>query len=864
MPGRGIVRVAITSLCAVSLACASGQGAVTSPSPANAQGKSGKPGGDKPTPTKTITELTKSSAKYAGLFTIYQDTVTGALQMVVKKDQIGKEFIYWSVTDEGALPAGSFRGAFGPNKVFVVRKNFNKIEFVTQNTSFYFNPDSPLSRASDANISPGLLASIEIASTDTATGEYLIKANDLFLTETLRQVKPSPRPGPAASTSFKLGTLSKDKTHVVSVKSYPLNTDVVVEYVYVNPAPTNGGGPEITDARNVSLKIQHTFIEMPDNDYQARFADPRVGYFTDQVTDLTSTSVTPWRDQVHRWNLVKKNPGAAMSDPVEPITWWIENTTPVELRPAIREGALRWNKAFETAGFTNAVVVKEQPDTATWDAGDLRYNVLRWTASPNPPFGGYGPSFVNPRTGQILGADVMLEFIFVTNRLQQSELFEYAGQALNMPEDDSDQYACTAQAYMQQQAAFGASVLQMLGASEVEMNAYIYDAVVFLVLHEVGHTMGLNHNMKASQLLSPAQLQDSALVAALGVSGSVMDYHAANVPPPGGKRAPVFDTRTGSYDDWAIEFAYRPALADPTAEAARMTALLNRSTEPQLAFGNDADDMRSPARGIDPRVMVGDLSNDALTWAEGRMILSDTLLKGLDARYPKPGEDYATLRVAYLRTTGEKMNAAVVASRYVGGVYVSRGVDGQPDAGRPFTPVSLAEQKRAMNLLRTRFFAPDAWNASPALLAELQQPRRGFSGPGNPPLHARVLTAQRGVLAFMLAPQVQARLTDSRLYGNEYSAAQMMSDLTDAVFAADARGNVNTFRQNLQLEYVNLVAGMIKGPTAKTYDHVSKSAAVASLKKVQAQVATPTGNAETRAHRQHLSLVVSQALDPKS
>jgi hypothetical protein len=470
---------------------------------------------------------------------------------------------------------------------------------------------------------------------------------------------------------------------------------------------------------------------------------------------------------------------------------------------------------------------------------------------------------VNPRTGQILGADIMLEFIFVTNRIQQAELFEVAGQALALPIEDSDPYACTAQAYMQQQVAFGASALQMLGATEAEMNAYIYDAVVSLVLHEVGHTLGLNHNMKASQLLSPAQLQDSALVAARGVSGSVMDYHAANVPPPGGKRAPVFDTRTGSYDDWAIEFAYRPALADPTAEAARMTALLNRSTEPQLAFGNDADDMRSPARGIDPRVMVGDLSNDALTWAEGRMILSDTLLKGLDARYPKPGEDYATLRVAYLRTTGEKMNAAVVTSRYVGGVYVSRGVDGQPDAGRPFTPVSLAEQKRAMNLLRTRFFAPDAWNASPALLAELQQPRRGFSGPGNPPLHARVLTAQRGVLAFMLAPQVQARLTDSRLYGNEYSAAQMMSDLTDAVFAADARGNVNTFRQNLQLEYVNLVAGMIKGPTAKNYDHVSKSAAVASLKKVQAQVATPTGNAETRAHRQHLSLVVTRALDPK-
>ncbi len=868
MPGRGFVRIPLAFLGAASLACASGNVAVTSPTPASAQtpAKPGgdKPGGDKPAAAKTVAELTKSSAKFAGLFTIYQDTATGALQMVVRKDQIGKQFIYFSVTDEGALPAGEFRGAFGPNTVFAVRKNFNKIEFVTLNTAFYFNPASPLSRAADANISPGLLASIEIAATDSATGEYLIKADDLFLTETLRQVKPTPNPNARPGAQFQLGSLSKSKTHVVSVKSYPLNTDVVVEYVYENPAPLNDGGPDITDARNVSLKIQHSFIEMPVNDYQPRYADPRVGYFTTEVTDLTSTSVTPWRDLVQRWNLVKKDPSAPLSDPVEPITWWIENTTPAELRPAIREGVLRWNEAFQTAGFTNAMVVKEQPDTATWDAGDLRYNVLRWTASPNPPFGGYGPSFVNPRTGQILGADIMLEFIFVTNRLLQSQLFEYAGQSMLLPAEAGDARLCSVQAQMQQQALFGATALRMTGATPAEIDAYVYQAVVSLVLHEVGHTLGLNHNMKASQLLSPAQLQDSALVAARGVSGSVMDYHAVNIAPPGGKRAPAFDTHPGSYDRWAIEFGYRPSLATPAAEAARTTALLNKSTEPEMAFGNDADDMRSPFGGIDPRVMVGDLSNDALTWATGRMILSDSLLKNIGERYPQPGQDYATLRTAYLMVTGQKANAAVVASRYIGGVYVSRGVDGQPGAGAPFTPVPLPEQQRAMQLLRTRFFAPDAWNASPALMDRLQDPRRGFSGPGEPLPHARVLAAQRGVLQFLLAPRTQARLTDSRLYGNQYSAAQMMSDLTDAVFAADARGNVNTYRQNLQLEYATQLAAMVRGPTANAYDYVSRSAAVASLKRIQAQVAVPAGDAETRAHRQHLSLVVKQALDPKT
>ena len=535
MPGRGIVRTLLASLSVLSLACASNTVNRTSPAPASAQGAAAKPGGDKPAPTKTVAELTKTSVKYPGLFTIYQDSVTGALQMVVRKDQIGKEYIYFSVTDEGVLPAGSFRGAFGPNNVFAVRKNFNKIEFITQNTSFYFNPASPLSRAADANISPGVLASIEIAATDTATGEYLIKADDLFLTETLRQVKPSPRPGAPPGAGFTLGSLSKSKTHVESIKSYPLNTDVVVTYVYENPAPTAGGGPEVTDPRNVSVTIQHSFIELPVNDYQPRYADPRVGYFTDDVTDLTSTSVTPWRDMVTRWNLVKKNPDAPLSDPVEPITFWIENTTPVELRPAIREGVLRWNEAFETAGFTNAVVVKEQPDTATWDAGDLRYNVLRWTASPTPPFGGYGPSFTNPRTGQILGADIMLEFIFVTNRLLQSELFDVAGQSMALSSDQSATDGCAAQSLMQQQTLLGVAALHLEGASDAEVDAFVQQAVISLVLHEVGHTLGLNHNMKASQMLSPAQLQDSALVASRGVSGSVMDYHAVNLSQPGAR-----------------------------------------------------------------------------------------------------------------------------------------------------------------------------------------------------------------------------------------------------------------------------------------------------------------------------------------
>src|SRR5687768_10798362 len=169
----------------------------------------------------------------------------------------------------------------------------------------------------------------------------------------------------------------------------------------------------------------------------------------------------------------KKDPTAAVSEPVTPITWWIENTTPHELREPIRQAVLEWNKPFEAAGFRNAVVVNVQPDDADWDAGDIRYNVLRWTSSPNPPFGGYGPSFINPRTGEILGADVMLEYVFITNRLRQERLFNVAGLFAIDAEDTGETRAintliCSAGHYLHLNTMFGMQALDVNGASEYD------------------------------------------------------------------------------------------------------------------------------------------------------------------------------------------------------------------------------------------------------------------------------------------------------------------------------------------------------------------------------------------------------------
>ena len=355
-----------------------------------------------------IASQTKNSISHDGFFTVYRDTTDGSAKLLIDKEQLDEEFIYFTYVENGTVQAGKFRGQFRENAVLKVRRNYDRIEFVKVNTNFYFDPDNAISKASEANISDAVLASQKILAEDKEDGKILVNADDLFLKETLHEVK-SPRYPGQPPTAFSLGRLSSEKTKYRSINSYPQNTDWVVEYVFDAQRPLNGGGDDVTDARAVTIVLQHSFIDMPENDYQPRMADPRVGYFTTQIDNLTSASHTPYRDLIQRWNLKKKNPDAELSEPVEPITWWIENTTPEKFRPAIKEGVRAWNKAFEKAGFKNAMVVKEMPDTASWDPGDIRYNVLRWTSSPYPPFGGYGPSFVNPRSGEIIRADIMLE-----------------------------------------------------------------------------------------------------------------------------------------------------------------------------------------------------------------------------------------------------------------------------------------------------------------------------------------------------------------------------------------------------------------------------------------------------------------------
>lgn len=816
---------------------------------------------------KTIKEVTEKCKKYTGLFNIYQDTTTGKTYLEITEDKIGKEYVYFAYVLDGILDAGYARGGYKDNSVFKIVRYFDRIDFILQNTNYYFNKNTELSKAENANINQPLFYSEKIAAL-TADDKskkktYLIETDNLFLGENLTQIKPTKMPTDKAD-AFTLGTLSSKKSKYLSINNYPENSDIAVEYIYENPSPVNNGTDEVTDARFVSVKLQHSLIEVPQNNFKPRYDDPRVGYFIEKVTDQTSTSATPWKDLIHRWDLQKKDPNAKISEPVKPITWWIENTTPKEFRPIIKNAVLAWNEAFETAGFKNAVECYEQPDTASWDAQDIRYNVIRWTSSPRPPYGGYGPSFVNPRTGQILGADIMLEFIYLSNRLPYEKLYDVAALDNLQPESNLNYDNCAYGEAMHQNILYGTQIMNAFDFSEINKDEFIKQALYDLVLHEVGHTFGLNHNFIASQLHTPQEIQDPVLGATIGLTASVMDYTIPNISPDKTKQGLFFDIKPGPYDKWAIQYGYVNTVND-AEEKETLQKILAESVKKENRFMNDADDMRSVGRGIDPRANLYDMSDDAIGYAIGNIKMVNDALPKLLKKYSTPNKSYHELRNGYLALSGHYARSLNVIGRYIGGVYVNRNFVGQDTASKPFTPVPYTEQKRAMQALTQYAFSKNAFKTPNNIYTYLQMQRRGYDfrrENEDPKIHDRILNTQRAVLDELLNNTVMLRLTDTKLYGNKYSVNAMLKDVTNGIFIEDLGASVSTIRQNLQEEYVSRLLNIVDAKSA--YAYTSKSAAFGEVQRILTWMEANTGgDPATAAHRAHIVYLINSALDTK-
>ncbi len=803
---------------------------------------------EKVTKVDGFAKKTKGCKVYKGLFNIYQNKKDGKAFIEIDTSHINREFIYFSYFENGVLEAGSVKGRFRGSKIIKINKFYDKIDITIENTKYFFDKENPLSKASKTNINTPIIISEKIIATDIEKTKFLISADNLFLNESFQQVKSSYFPG---YKGYKLGTLSKTKTRYSKIRNYPENTDVIVNYVYESKYPAKRGSSAMTDSRSVSVLVQHSLIQLPKNNYKARKDDPRVGFFTTQTDNMTTTDRVNYRDFINRWSLVKKDSSKSISEPLEPIIWWIENTTPNELRDIIKKGVESWNIAFEQAGFKNAVQVKVQPDTAEWDAGDIRYNVLRWTSSPSPPWGGYGPSFVNPRTGQILGADIMLEWTYITRRIYEDELF-------NNFDNHTNYHYCHAGKHQKIETDFGLNYIKNYALGSDMEKELVKQSLYRLVLHEVGHTLGLSHNFKGSTLLSTEELNNKKIVNEKGVCNSVMEYPAINIATHPKNQGLFFDIKPGTYDIWAIQYGYS-SFNTENEETIELEKILSRSTEDELAFANDALDMRSPGKGTDPYAMIYDLSSNPMDHSTDKIEMIIKIFKNLKENYTSDNDTYQELYSAYRTLVYSYYQALNIVSRQIGGVMIDLSKISQKASSKPFESVSKEDQRKAMKILDKYAFSNKIL-LQPDLIPYLQSQRRGFKVSEDPSIHQRILTYQNRLLDHLLHPKVLLRIINSALYDNNYKISYYMIDLRNAIFKDDMNSNITSIRQNIQISYLKRLKLILEDKSK--YDNISKSTALYNLNWIRNNLDITTGDLSSRQHKQYIIYLIDD-LDNK-
>ncbi|MEP7140652.1 MAG: zinc-dependent metalloprotease, partial [Caldimonas sp.] len=729
------------------------------------------------------------------------------------------------------------------------RRIHNQIQMIWKNVGYIATPGTPEAFAIEAGYSPSLLGSAPVLSQpEPERKSVLVEANTLFLADLLglgMDLQRSYRQGYAFDPRNSAITKVRQTPEavVIEVLGHYATASIGVPQPGTPPGVPQPSAPKsLPDPRSLFLTIHYSLARLPAEPMHGRAADPRVGYFESGRFDFSNDlQRTPRQRFVNRWRLEKKDPDAALSEPVKPIVYWIDRTVPVKYRAPITAGVLEWNKAFEKIGFKNAIRVEVEPDHAAFDTLDFGRASIRWMTNASPTFGAIGPSHVDPRSGEILDADIGIESLSSRNiRSARSQILSASG--VDNPFRDADPTpaeiarmltgrVCTYGELAAEQMAYGADVLEARGdlepgspEAEAFVDAYLKD----VTMHEVGHTLGLRHNFRASRVYTEQQLADPVFTREHGIVGSVMEYAPINLSSAGVLReryGTPFNDTLGPYDYWAIEYAYRPLPSGLSAagEHDALEKIAGRSAEPLLAYGTDEDTIL----GIDPETLQFDLGNDVIAFAKKRIAIAQELLKRQETRTLKAGQDYNLLKRSVSYALRDVARAASVLARQIGGV---RTVRDAPGTGRdPLTPVPVADQRAALDLITGSLLSADSFRISPALqrklgtdFSERLEALRGGEGSAQTDYSAseQLLGLQRALLAVMMSDTVATRLLESSEKAPSGTARalrmpELYSRLTHAVWSElDGRGDIAPLRREVQRDHVNRIAALLVRPGA--------------------------------------------------
>lgn len=422
-----------------------------------------------------------------------------------------------------------------------LRRMQQQIQLLAVNSTYVAAANTPQALAVEAAFSPSLISSAPIVSApDPLSGALLIEASTLWLHDWLgvgaqlqRQYRQGYAFDPRSSQLSQARQL--DGATVFELQQHFATATINAPSTPAAPGvPTPSVPRTLPDPRSLFVQVQYSLSALPEQPMHPRQADARVGFFTTTQVDFTDDLArTPRRQFINRWRLQKLNPTAPRSKPIQPIVFWLDANIPDEYRATIREGVLAWNQAFDAIGYEDAIEVRQASPKDSNDNLATGRASIRWMTNAQVQFGAIGPSHVDPRSGEILDADIAIESMTVRGmrQLRSQFIVDEVG--------NHNGHACAHGLHASEQLATLLSLLEAdrpVSPESPEVKAFVLAYMKDLVMHEVGHALGLRHNFRASRWRSAAQLLDRDLTEREGNSASVMDYAPINLPPPGVKR----------------------------------------------------------------------------------------------------------------------------------------------------------------------------------------------------------------------------------------------------------------------------------------------------------------------------------------
>ena len=805
------------------------------------------------------TDPTQGAEEIPGLFTVLRKG--DKVWFSIAPEQLNKPFFFSANISKSIGEKRLVGSEMGHSQLAEFRKTGNQLQLVAKHTENFAEEGTPQAAFVKEGFADSLIASAAVTQGNT-NGKILVEANSLLFTDI---------PGYQERLAHTYDTpfaLDVKNTSFTAVDNSDEQTSFGVQAHYQGPAvaPKTGRLPSTTpEGKSLLAEFRYNFLKLPETPMQPRLADDRIGHFVTTRKDYTGDEGDGRVRYVNRWRLEKADPAAPMSAPVKPITYWVASDVPEKYRQSVKEGILEWNKAFEKIGFKNAIEVRQQTENDKFDTLDARHASVRWYTAADVG-SAVGPSQVDPRSGEILDADIRMADVFGRSA-QQFFIDNVAGTKSQETEHVHEHHNheghehCSYLAHAGGEQMFAQSLLEARGDAETAeklANAYVKD----VVMHEVGHTLGLRHNFKGSLINTAEELTDAEHTKEHGIGSSVMDYHPFNLAAPGEKQGEYVMSSLGAYDYLAVQYAYQPI--DPAKEKEVLNEIALKTTlDPKLAYESD-----EAADASDPEVNRFDLGSDPLAFAQKQALLGRELWdraqnQPLAARTPHQEQ----MR-AFAGGLNKVSGAARFMTRYVGGVTINR--DHAGTGKSTHEPVAAEKQRDALKSVTELMFQPDSFKFKPEFLSNLARDRFDTWGDQNVHAGQSILRMQVGTLNSLLAPDVAQRIISNPEKlpedADTFKLGELYDTLQTTIWSELSAGKeIKQGRRDLQREYIKAVLPFLAADSKAPHEATSLMRYQAGELKAQIDGRLQDKGSklglEERAHLSQCSQLLGKSLD---